>query len=106
MQHGIRLYGRRKWRKNIGTRVNKESRSEIRESNGFGIFRGGQENPFRDRIGQVFTRNGLEVEEAGHGGICFEDFLEMMSVFSEHAPRDLKVYYAFRIYGKSSAWRM
>ena len=24
----------------------------------------------------------------------------MMSVFSEHAPRDLKVFYAFRIYGE------
>ncbi|KAL7287718.1 hypothetical protein TKK_0018106 [Trichogramma kaykai] len=112
-----------------------------------------KENPFRDRIGRVFTRNSLDNvtastsgqqqqqqqqqqqtslpsdasisssqrcnESSGDAqhrldvdcddrqnndgrdenlGICFEDFLEMMSVFSEHAPRDLKVYYAFRIY--------
>ncbi|CAB0035904.1 unnamed protein product, partial [Trichogramma brassicae] len=38
------------------------------------------------------------IENDENLGICFEDFLEMMSVFSEHAPRDLKVYYAFRIY--------
>ncbi|XP_014223929.1 calcium and integrin-binding family member 3-like [Trichogramma pretiosum] len=55
-----------------------------------------KENPFRERIGRVFTRNSLDNDE--NIGICFEDFLEMMSVFSEHAPRDLKVYYAFRIY--------
>ncbi|KAJ8678813.1 hypothetical protein QAD02_014600 [Eretmocerus hayati] len=60
-----------------------------------------KENPFRERIGQVFTRSALEPSQhhqARDDGICFEDFLEMMSVFSEHAPRDLKVFYAFRIY--------
>jgi hypothetical protein len=29
----------------------------------------------------------------------FEDFLDMMSVFSEGATRDVKGSYAFRIYG-------
>ena len=70
-----------------------------------------QENPFRERIGRVFT-SGLDGGSGSGGqttvarcasvegeGICFEEFLEMMSVFSEHAPRDLKVFYAFKIYG-------
>lgn len=35
----------------------------------------------------------------GEGNLSFEDFLELLSVFCEHAPRDIKVYYAFKIYG-------
>lgn len=35
----------------------------------------------------------------GKGNLSFEDFLDLLSVFSEQAPRDIKVYYAFRIYG-------
>ena len=31
-------------------------------------------------------------------GLNFEDFLDMFSVLSEHAPWDLKAAYAFRIY--------
>ena len=54
-----------------------------------------QENPFRHRICSVFSRDG--------DGISFEDFLDMLSAFSEQAPRDIKVYYAFRIYGTLSA---
>ncbi|CAL1688525.1 unnamed protein product [Lasius platythorax] len=58
-----------------------------------------KENPFRERISEVFTQR----QDPGHStsiseGICFEEFLEMMSVFSEQAPRDLKVFYAFKIY--------
>ena len=30
--------------------------------------------------------------------MTFEDFLDMMSVFSENAPKSVKVEYAFRIY--------
>ena len=30
--------------------------------------------------------------------MTFEDFLDMMSVFSDHAPKNVKVEYAFRIY--------
>lgn len=52
-----------------------------------------QENPFRDRIVKVFSSNGT-------GDLSFDDFLDLLSVFSEHAPRELKLHYAFRIYGK------
>ena len=36
----------------------------------------------------------------GKGNLTFEDFLDLLSVFSEQAPRDIKVFYAFKIYGK------
>ncbi|KAG5894337.1 hypothetical protein JTB14_004381 [Gonioctena quinquepunctata] len=49
------------------------------------------ENPFKTRICQVFSRDGK-------GNLSFEDFLDLLSVFSEQAPRDIKVFYAFRIY--------
>lgn len=59
-----------------------------------------QENPFRERISEVFTRRQDAAHStSGRDGMCFEEFLEMMSVFSEQAPRDLKVFYAFKIYG-------
>ena len=32
--------------------------------------------------------------------MTFDDFLDMFSVFSEAAPRDVKVVYAFKIYGR------
>ncbi|KAK9303499.1 hypothetical protein QLX08_004813 [Tetragonisca angustula] len=60
-----------------------------------------KENPFRQRISEVFAKcqsSGLSTSVASDEGICFEEFLEMMSVFSEQAPRDLKVFYAFKIY--------
>ncbi len=56
-----------------------------------------QENPFRDRILKVFSSNGS-------GDLSFDDFLDLLSVFSEHAPRELKLHYAFRIYGKAGCW--
>ena len=34
--------------------------------------------------------------------MTFEDFLDMMSVFSDNAPKSVKVEYAFRIYGMLS----
>lgn len=50
-------------------------------------------NPFRDRICKIFS--------SSHDGDCtFEDFLDMMSVFSENAPLSVKAEHAFRIYGK------
>lgn len=52
-----------------------------------------RENPFKRRICEAFSRDGV-------GNLSFEDFLDLLSVFSEHAPRDIKVYYAFKIYGK------
>jgi len=50
-----------------------------------------QVNPFRDRICKVFS-------SSRDGEMTFEDFLDMMSVFSENAPKSVKVEYAFRIY--------
>ncbi|XP_029640088.1 calcium and integrin-binding protein 1 [Octopus sinensis] len=48
-------------------------------------------NPFRDRICEVFSSTDDE-------HMNFEDFLHMMSVFSDKAPKDLKAHYAFNIY--------
>ena len=50
-----------------------------------------QENPFKRRICEVFSEDGQNM--------TFDDFLDMFSVFSEAAPRDIKAVYAFRIYG-------
>ncbi|KAF2901575.1 hypothetical protein ILUMI_04604 [Ignelater luminosus] len=50
-----------------------------------------RENPFKKRICEVFSRDGK-------GNLSFEDFLDLLSVFSEQAPRDIKVFYAFCIY--------
>ena len=55
-------------------------------------------NPFRERICDVFS-------SAGDGGLTFEDFLDMMSVFSDQAPKNVKVEYAFRIYGEQTFWQ-
>lgn len=53
-----------------------------------------RENPFKKRICEAFSRDGK-------GNLTFEDFLDLLSVFSEHCPRDIKVFYAFKIYGKN-----
>lgn len=50
-----------------------------------------KENPFCDRICQVFSEDGT-------GALSFEDFLDLFSVLSEIAPRELKTVYAFKIY--------
>uniref|UniRef100_A0A8D2IXN2 Calcium and integrin binding family member 3 n=1 Tax=Varanus komodoensis TaxID=61221 RepID=A0A8D2IXN2_VARKO len=50
-----------------------------------------KDNPFRQRIAEVFS-------EDGEGNMTLDDFLDMFSVMSEMAPRELKAYYAFRIY--------
>jgi len=48
-------------------------------------------NPFGDRICRVFS--------SSHDGDCtFEDFLDMMSVFSDAAPKAVKAEHAFRIF--------
>ncbi|XP_016426604.1 calcium and integrin-binding family member 3-like [Sinocyclocheilus rhinocerous] len=52
-----------------------------------------KDNPFRQRIAEVFS-------EDGEGNMTLDDFLDMFSVLSEMAPRDLKAYYAFKIYGR------
>nr|XP_037271686.1 calcium and integrin-binding family member 2-like [Rhipicephalus microplus] len=48
-------------------------------------------NPFRDRICKVFS-------SSNDGHMTFEDFLDMMSVFSDKAPRSVKTEYAFQIF--------
>ena len=35
--------------------------------------------------------------------MTFDDFLDILSVFSEQAPRDIKVFYAFKIYGNNKS---
>lgn len=55
-----------------------------------------QDNPFRQRIAQVFS-------DDGDGHMTLDNFLDMFSVMSEMAPRDLKAYYAFKIYGACRA---
>ncbi|OWF46892.1 calcium and integrin-binding family member 2-like [Mizuhopecten yessoensis] len=50
-----------------------------------------KENPFRHRLCQVFS-------EDGSGDMSFDDFLDMFSVLSEAAPRDIKTVYAFKMY--------
>lgn len=48
-------------------------------------------NPFGDRICKIFS--------SSEDGDCnFEDFLDMMSVFSDAAPKAVKAEHAFRIY--------
>lgn len=49
-------------------------------------------NPLKSEIFRVFTQNKQLM--------TFEDFLNMMSVFSENAPFLAKCHYAFKIFGK------
>jgi len=56
-------------------------------------------NPFRERICMVFSATG-------DGSMDFDDFLDMMSVFSEHAPKSVKVEYAFRVYDMNDDGRI
>uniref|UniRef100_A0A1L8DW92 Protein with signal anchor n=2 Tax=Nyssomyia neivai TaxID=330878 RepID=A0A1L8DW92_9DIPT len=48
-------------------------------------------NPFGDRICKVFS-------SSSDGDCTFEDFLDMMSVFSDAAPKTVKAEHAFRIF--------
>lgn len=48
-------------------------------------------NPFGDRICKVFS-------SSQDGDCTFEDFLDMMSVFSDAAPKSVKAEHAFRIF--------
>ncbi|XP_021176645.2 calcium and integrin-binding family member 2 isoform X3 [Fundulus heteroclitus] len=49
------------------------------------------ENPFRNRIVESFSEDGM-------GNLSFNEFVDMFSVLSEMAPRELKAIYAFKIY--------
>lgn len=53
-------------------------------------------NPFGERICKIFS-------SSQDGDCTFEDFLDMMSVFSETAPKSFKAEHAFRIFGKHFA---
>lgn len=50
-------------------------------------------NPFGERICKIFS-------SSQDGDCTFEDFLDMMSVFSQSAPKSVKAEHAFRIFGK------
>ncbi|NXE00868.1 CIB1 protein, partial [Chaetorhynchus papuensis] len=52
-----------------------------------------QANPFQHRICHVFSTS-----ETGDDSMSFEDFLDMLSVFSDSATSDIKSHYAFRIF--------
>ncbi|KAJ7311142.1 hypothetical protein JRQ81_006745 [Phrynocephalus forsythii] len=53
-------------------------------------------NPFRHRICHVFS-----TAEDGEGSMSFEDFLDMLSVFSDSATLEIKSHYAFRIFDRN-----
>ncbi|XP_073424751.1 calcium and integrin-binding protein 1 isoform X2 [Dendrobates tinctorius] len=50
-------------------------------------------NPFRYRICQVFS-----TAEQADDSMSFEDFLDMLSAFSDSATLEVKSHYAFRIF--------
>ncbi|NWH41663.1 CIB1 protein, partial [Chloropsis hardwickii] len=50
-------------------------------------------NPFQHRICHVFSTS-----ETGDDSFSFEDFLDMLSVFSDAATFEVKSHYAFRIF--------
>ncbi|NXY17402.1 CIB1 protein, partial [Atrichornis clamosus] len=50
-------------------------------------------NPFQHRICHVFSTS-----ETGDDSMSFEDFLDMLSVFSDSATSDIKAHYAFCIF--------
>lgn len=53
-----------------------------------------QANPFRERICRVFSTS------PARDSLSFEDFLDLLSVFSDTATPDIKSHYAFRIFGE------
>ncbi|XP_003967421.1 calcium and integrin-binding protein 1-like [Takifugu rubripes] len=50
-------------------------------------------NPFRKRICQVFSTSN-----PNDGSLSFEDFLDLLSAFSDSATMEIKSHYAFRIF--------
>ncbi|MBN3308925.1 CIB1 protein, partial [Amia calva] len=50
-------------------------------------------NPFRKRICSVFSTS-----EDKDGSLTFEDFLDLLSAFSDSATPEIKSHYAFRIF--------
>ena len=65
-----------------------------------------QENPFRKRICKAFSSNAgfggpIVGNDGGEIQMTFDQFVLMYSVFSDRAPREMKIHYAFLIYGKN-----
>ncbi|XP_040566050.1 calcium and integrin-binding family member 2 [Lepeophtheirus salmonis] len=56
-----------------------------------------KENPFRKRICKVFSAD-YPNDDVENKGLDFNEFLMLYSVFSDNAPREIKVHYAFQIY--------
>nr|XP_011750525.1 calcium and integrin-binding protein 1 isoform X1 [Macaca nemestrina]XP_014998501.1 calcium and integrin-binding protein 1 isoform X1 [Macaca mulatta] len=52
-------------------------------------------NPFKERICRVFSTSPTR------DSLSFEDFLDLLSVFSDTATPDIKSHYAFRIFGEN-----
>ncbi|KAI2648615.1 Calcium and integrin-binding protein 1 [Labeo rohita] len=50
-------------------------------------------NPFRKRICHVFSTSDMK-----DGSLSFEDFLDLLSAFSDSATLEIKSHYAFRIF--------
>ncbi|XP_026094332.1 calcium and integrin-binding protein 1 isoform X2 [Carassius auratus] len=50
-------------------------------------------NPFRERLCQVFSTS-----DPKDGSLSFEDFLDLLSAFSDSATLEIKSHYAFRIF--------
>ncbi|KAG9281069.1 calcium and integrin-binding protein 1 [Astyanax mexicanus] len=50
-------------------------------------------NPFRKRICNVFSTSDVK-----DGSLSFEDFLDLLSAFSDSATLEIKSHYAFRIF--------
>lgn len=50
-------------------------------------------NPFRERICHVFSTSDMK-----DGSLTFEDFLDLLSAFSDSATLEIKSHYAFRIF--------
>lgn len=50
-------------------------------------------NPFKERICRVFSTS-----EQKDGSLTFEDFLDLLSAFSDSATLEIKSHYAFRIF--------
>ncbi|KAM6937721.1 calcium and integrin-binding protein 1 [Xenentodon cancila] len=50
-------------------------------------------NPFKDRICHVFSTSDVK-----DGSLTFEDFLDLLSAFSDSATLEIKSHYAFRIF--------
>uniref|UniRef100_G3PCD3 EF-hand domain-containing protein n=1 Tax=Gasterosteus aculeatus aculeatus TaxID=481459 RepID=G3PCD3_GASAC len=50
-------------------------------------------NPFRKRICYVFSTS-----DSKNGSLTFEDFLDLLSAFSDSATMEIKSHYAFRIF--------